>query len=94
MSAEAIGFAAKLGVNTKKAFDVLKSGQGSSWMFENRVPHLLERDERIYSALNIIVKDVVSRCLRCVGVTLMLLLGHCYCWWSSRAFPTVSVLCY
>jgi len=60
MTSEAIGFAAALGVNTKRAYEVLKAGEGSSWMFENRVPHMLVEDKTVYSALNIIVKDMVS----------------------------------
>jgi 3-hydroxyisobutyrate dehydrogenase len=38
----------------------LKAGVGMSWMFENRVPHMLVEDKTVYSALNIIVKDMVS----------------------------------
>jgi 3-hydroxyisobutyrate dehydrogenase len=60
MTSEAIGFAAALGVNTKGAFEVLKASEGTSWMFENRVPHMLVEDKTVYSALNIIVKDIVS----------------------------------
>jgi 3-hydroxyisobutyrate dehydrogenase len=39
---------------------VLKASEGTSWMFENRVPHMLVEDKTVYSALNIIVKDIVS----------------------------------
>lgn len=60
MASEAMAFAAALGVNTKRAFEVLKAGKGTSWMFENRVPHMLVEDKTVYSALNIIVKDIVS----------------------------------
>jgi len=60
MAAEAMGFAAALGCNTKDAFEYLKTTEGSSWMFENRGPHMIIEDPKIYSALNIIVKDVVS----------------------------------
>jgi 3-hydroxyisobutyrate dehydrogenase len=60
MTSEAMGFAAAMGVNTKKAFGVLKSGEGTSWMFENRLPHMLVEDKTVYSALTIIVKDIVS----------------------------------
>jgi len=60
MTSEAMGFAAALGLNTREAFEALKKSEGSSWMFENRVPHMLENDPTIYSALNIIVKDIVS----------------------------------
>ena len=60
MTSEAMGFAAALGVDTKRAYEVLKGGEGLSWMFENRVPHMLVEDKTVYSALNIIVKDMVS----------------------------------
>lgn len=59
MSSEAMAFAAALGLDTKWAFEELKKGRGTSWMFENRVPHMIVEDPRIYSALNIIVKDIV-----------------------------------
>ena len=60
MTSEAMGFAAALGLNTRDAFEHLKKSEADSWMFENRVPHMLERDETVYSALNIITKDIVS----------------------------------
>ncbi|KAK0103630.1 hypothetical protein ONS95_005642 [Cadophora gregata] len=60
MTSEAMGFAAALGLNTKQAFEILRKGRGSSWMFENRTPHMLVQDKTVYSALNIIVKDIVS----------------------------------
>lgn len=60
MTSEAMGLAASLGINTKRAYEVLKAGVGMSWMFENRVPHMLVEDKTVYSALNIIVKDMVS----------------------------------
>ncbi|KAL2069844.1 hypothetical protein VTL71DRAFT_14523 [Oculimacula yallundae] len=58
MTSEAMGFAAALGLNTKVAFEELKKGRGTSWMFENRTPHMLVEDKTVYSALNIIVKDI------------------------------------
>lgn len=60
MTSEAMGFAAAMGVNTKRAYEVLRAGEAMSWMFENRVPHMLVEDKTVYSALNIIVKDMVS----------------------------------
>lgn len=60
MTSEAMGFAAALGLNTKQAFEILRKGRGSSWMFENRTPHMLVEDKTVYSALNIIVKDIVG----------------------------------
>ncbi|KAH8598277.1 NAD binding domain of 6-phosphogluconate dehydrogenase-domain-containing protein [Bisporella sp. PMI_857] len=58
LASEAMGFAAALGLNTKDAFEALSKSEGVSWMFDNRVPHMIEDDPKIYSALNIIVKDV------------------------------------
>ncbi|CZR58107.1 related to 3-hydroxyisobutyrate dehydrogenase, mitochondrial precursor [Phialocephala subalpina] len=58
MTSEAMGFVAKLGLPSKSAFEALKASEGSSWMFENRTPHMLVEDKTVYSALNIIVKDV------------------------------------
>jgi 3-hydroxyisobutyrate dehydrogenase len=60
MTAEAMGFAAKLGLNTREVFEAVRKSEGESWMFSNRVPHMIQSDETVYSALNIIVKDVVS----------------------------------
>lgn len=60
MASEAMGFAAKLGLNTQWAFEELMKGEGSSWMFGNRTPHMLVDDKKIYSALNNLVKDCVS----------------------------------
>jgi 3-hydroxyisobutyrate dehydrogenase len=61
MTSEAMGFAAALGLNTRQAFEHLKQSDADSWMFDNRVPHMLDSDPTIYSALNIIVKDIVSQ---------------------------------
>jgi 3-hydroxyisobutyrate dehydrogenase-like beta-hydroxyacid dehydrogenase len=62
-AAEAMGLAAKMGLNTRTVFDVIKNAAGNSWMFENRVPHMLENDWTPHSALGIFVKDMVSRSL-------------------------------
>ncbi|XP_038878743.1 uncharacterized protein LOC120070914 isoform X2 [Benincasa hispida] len=61
--AEAMAFGARLGLNTRILFDVILNSQGTSWMFENRVPHMLDNDYTPYSALDIFVKDlgIVSR---------------------------------
>lgn len=58
-SAEAMGLAAKMGLNTRTVFDVIRNAAGNSWMFENRVPHMLENDWTPHSALDIFVKDMV-----------------------------------
>lgn len=57
---EAMGLAAKAGLNTRQVHDIILTAAGSSWMFENRVPHMLDNDLTPYSALDIFVKDMVS----------------------------------
>jgi len=58
LAAEAMAFGAKAGVNTQVLFDVISSSAGNSWMFTNRVPHMLDDDYRPLSAVNIFVKDL------------------------------------
>ncbi|CAA0840661.1 ketose-bisphosphate aldolase class-II family protein [Striga hermonthica] len=62
-AAEAMAFGARLGLNTKMLFDVIAYSGGTSWMFENRGPHMVENDYTPLSALDIFVKDlgIVSR---------------------------------
>ncbi|KAI5660288.1 hypothetical protein M9H77_29081 [Catharanthus roseus] len=62
-SAEAMAFGARLGLNTRMLYDIITSSRGTSWMFENRTPHMLENDYTPLSALDIFVKDlgIVSR---------------------------------
>ncbi|RAL50106.1 hypothetical protein DM860_007780 [Cuscuta australis] len=62
-AAEAMAFGARLGLNTRLLFDVIINSRGTSWMFENRTPHMVENDYTPLSALNIFVKDlgIVSR---------------------------------
>ncbi|KAJ1438731.1 hypothetical protein SESBI_03004 [Sesbania bispinosa] len=57
-AAEAMAFAARLGLNTRLLFDFITISGGTSWMFENRVPHMLNNDYTPYSALDIFVKDL------------------------------------
>jgi 3-hydroxyisobutyrate dehydrogenase-like beta-hydroxyacid dehydrogenase len=59
-AAEAMGLAAKAGLNTREVYDIITHAAGSSWMFENRVPHMLDDDWRPHSAVDIFVKDMVS----------------------------------
>jgi 3-hydroxyisobutyrate dehydrogenase len=94
MANEAMGFAAAMGVDTKRAFEVLKASEGTSWMFENRVPHMLVEDKTVYSALNIIVKDIVSMTLRIFYHVLTSLPGNCYCWWKRCWLPLIFGLGY
>ena len=43
---EAIAFAEKLGLDLAKVYEVITASAGNSWMFENRVPHILDNDYR------------------------------------------------
>lgn len=55
---EAMTFAARLGLDLEKVFDVITASAGNSWMFENRVPHILEGDYSPRSAVSIFTKDL------------------------------------
>ena len=55
---EAITFAAKQGLDIAKVYEVITASAGNSWMFENRVPHVLAGDYRPLSAVEIFVKDL------------------------------------
>lgn len=58
MASEAMGLAARAGLDTRVAFEKLSERKGWSWMFANRVPHMLDPAMGRYSAINIIAKDV------------------------------------
>lgn len=55
---EAMTFAAKLGLDLPKVYEVITQSAGNSWMFENRVPHILDADYSPRSAVEIFVKDL------------------------------------
>lgn len=55
---EAITFAAKLGLDINRVFEVITKSAGNSWMFENRIPHVLEGDYSPRSAISIFTKDL------------------------------------
>jgi L-threonate 2-dehydrogenase len=55
---EAITFAAKLGLDLNKVHEVIIASAGNSWMFENRVPHILDGDYSPKSAISIFTKDL------------------------------------
>ena len=55
---EAITLASKLGLDLAKVYEVITASAGNSWMFENRVPHILEGDYAPKSAVNIFTKDL------------------------------------
>ncbi|MBM3637189.1 MAG: NAD(P)-dependent oxidoreductase [Alphaproteobacteria bacterium] len=55
---EATSFAAKLVLDLHKVFEVITASAGNSWMFENRVPHILDGDYSPKSAVSIFTKDL------------------------------------
>lgn len=60
VAAEAMGLAVTLGLNTREVYAFIVGSEANSWMFENRVPHMLDNDETPYSAMDILVKDMVT----------------------------------
>jgi L-threonate 2-dehydrogenase len=57
-ASEAMAFAAKQGLDIRKVYEVITTSAGNSWMFENRVPHVLDGDYTPRSAVDIFVKDL------------------------------------
>jgi 3-hydroxyisobutyrate dehydrogenase len=55
---EAVSFAARLGLDLPEVYKVITASAGNSWMFENRVPHILEGDYSPRSAIDIFTKDL------------------------------------
>jgi len=55
---EAITFAAKLGLDLNRVYEVIAEAAGNSWMFQNRIPHVLKGDYTPLSAVNIFTKDL------------------------------------
>ena len=58
VAAEAMALAIRLGADPRTAFEVLSNSAGASWMFQNRMPHVLDGDYAPRSAVNIFVKDL------------------------------------
>jgi len=58
VACEAITFAKRLGLDMETVYKVITSSAGNSWMFENRVPHVLKGDYRPLSAVAIFIKDL------------------------------------
>ena len=50
-ASEAIAFAAKQGLDIRKVYEVITASAGNSWMFENRMPHVLDGDYAPRSAV-------------------------------------------
>ncbi len=58
VAAEAMALGIKAGLKPETLFEVVTNAAGNSWMFENRMPHVLEGDEAPRSAVDIFVKDL------------------------------------
>lgn len=56
--AEAMAMAAKAGIPLDVMYDVVTHAAGNSWMFENRMKHVVDGDYTPLSAVNIFVKDL------------------------------------
>lgn len=57
-AAEALALGIRAGADPETLFKVISESAGSSWMWQNRVPHILEGDDTPSSAVNIFVKDL------------------------------------
>ena len=58
VSGEAMAFALESGLDAREVYRVITASAGNSWMFENRVPHIVEGDYTPKSAVDIFVKDL------------------------------------
>ena len=57
-AAEAMALGLRVGVNAKDLYEVITHSAGNSWMFENRMAHVLAADYTPLSAVDIFVKDL------------------------------------
>ncbi len=57
-AAEAMALGLRQGVDPAALYDVITHSAGNSWMFENRMAHVLAADYTPLSAVNIFVKDL------------------------------------
>lgn len=57
-AAEALALGIRAGGDPETLFKVISESAGSSWMWQNRVPHILAGDDTPSSAVNIFVKDL------------------------------------
>lgn len=55
---EAMALGIRAGANADQLYEVICNSAGSSWMFANRVPHILAGDYTPLSSVNIFVKDL------------------------------------
>jgi L-threonate 2-dehydrogenase len=57
-AAEAMALGLREGVDAKALYEVITNSAGNSWMFENRMAHVLAGDYTPLSAVDIFVKDL------------------------------------
>jgi 3-hydroxyisobutyrate dehydrogenase len=57
-AAEAMAFGVKAGLDPAQLYEIISNSAGASWMFQNRVPHMLAGDYTPLSAVEIFVKDL------------------------------------
>jgi L-threonate 2-dehydrogenase len=55
---EAITFAKAMDLDLTRVYEVITASAGNSWMFENRIPHVLDGDYAPRSAVDIFTKDL------------------------------------
>jgi L-threonate 2-dehydrogenase len=71
-AAEAMALGIGTGADPRQLYEVIVNSAGSSWMFQDRVPHVLAGDYTPRSAVNIFVKDlgIVVEAGRAAGLPL------------------------
>ena len=57
-ASEAMAFAARQNLDLQKVYDVITRSAGNSWMFENRMAHVLSGDYSPKSSVSIFTKDL------------------------------------
>ncbi|SBV96042.1 putative dehydrogenase, with NAD(P)-binding Rossmann-fold domain [uncultured delta proteobacterium] len=57
-AAEGLAFGIRMGLDPQTVYDVVTNAAGNSWMFENRMAHVLDGDYTPLSAVDIFVKDL------------------------------------
>jgi 3-hydroxyisobutyrate dehydrogenase-like beta-hydroxyacid dehydrogenase len=59
-AAEAMGLAARAGLDTREVYEIITNAAGNSWAFEDRVPAMLKDDWKpLSSTLDMLVKEMV-----------------------------------
>lgn len=58
LAAEALAFGVRAGLDPRQIYEVICNSAGGSFMFQNRVPHMINDDYTPHSAVEIWVKDL------------------------------------